>query len=163
MTVCTQNRLTVGKKVADKVKASRLYLWDYFVAVASLVSFRAGQAIAAGDVVTINSSGLLFKASSTSEQTARVVGLALNSGVAQDLVLVNKDNYFTNSSGLTPGEFVYLSVTSGLINPSYATWLSGVKNLGLLSAYMTNLGQAVTTSGFAIEINKPFFVNTSGI
>lgn len=131
--------------------------------MASLVSFRAGQGIAAGDAVTVNPSGLLYKASSVSERTARVVGLALNSGNAQDLVTVNKDSYFAGSSGLTPGERVYLSVTSGLINPSYATWLSGVKNLGLLSAYMTNLGQAVTTSGFAIEINKPFFVNTSGI
>lgn len=131
--------------------------------MASLVSFRAGQNIAAGDAVTVNPSGLLYKASSISEQTARVVGLAINSGNAQDLVTVNKDSYFAGSSGLTPGESVYLSVTSGLINPSYATWLSGVKNLGLLSAYMTNLGQAVTTSGFAIEINKPFFINTSGI
>lgn len=131
--------------------------------MASLVSFRAGQNIAAGDAVTVTSSGLLFKASSVSEPTARVVGLAINSGNAQDLITVNKDSYFAGFSGLTPGERVYLSVTSGLINPSYATWLSGVKNLGLLSAYMTNLGSAVTTSGFAIEINKPFFVNTSGI
>jgi hypothetical protein len=63
--------------------------------VASLVSFRAGQAIAAGDVVTINASGLLYKASAIAERTARVVGLAITAGDTNDLITVNKDSYLS--------------------------------------------------------------------
>jgi len=130
--------------------------------VASLVSFRAGQNIAAGDAVTVNPSGLLYKASSISEQTARVVGLAINSGNAQDLVTVNKDSYFAGSSGLTPGEGVYLSVVSGALNPSYASWYNEIQSAPLSSAYITYLGRAATTSGFGVEISKPIFLNITG-
>lgn len=131
--------------------------------MASLVSFRAGQAIAAGDAVTVNPSGFLYKASSINEQTARVVGLAINSGNAQDIITVNKDSYFTGSSGLTPGEGVYLSIISGALNPSYASWYSEIQNTApLTSAYLTYLGRAATTSGFGVEISKPFFLNVTG-
>ena len=130
--------------------------------MASLVSFRAGQGIAVGDAVTVNPSGLLYKASSVSERTARVVGLAINSGNAQDLITVNKDSYFAGSSGLTPGEGVYLSVVSGALNPSYASWYNEVQSGPFSSAYITYLGRAATTSGFGVEISKPFFLNIAG-
>ena len=130
--------------------------------MASLVSFRAGQDIAAGDAVTVTSSGLLYKASSASEQTARVVGLAINSGNAQDLITVNKDSYFAGSSGLTPGEGVYLSVVSGTLNPSYASWYYEVQSGPSTSAYITYLGRATTASGFGVEISKPLFLNITG-
>lgn len=127
--------------------------------MASLVSFRAGQAIAAGDVVTINASGLLYKASALSPSTARVVGLAITAGDVNDLVTVSKNSYFAAVSGLTPGSSVYLSITSGVLNPSFASWFTQVQAASLSGAYITNLGRAVTTSGLSIEISKPLFVN----
>lgn len=130
--------------------------------MASLVSFRAGQAITAGDVVTISTSGLLYKASATSERTARVVGLAITAGEANDLVTVNKDSYFASLSGLTPGSSVYLSITSGVLSPSYAAWISGVQTTSLSGVYVTNLGRAITSSGVSIEISRPVFLNVTG-
>jgi len=130
--------------------------------VASLVSFRAGQAIAAGDAVTINASGLLYKASALEERTSRVVGLAITAGSTNDLITVNKDSYFAALSGLTPGSSVYLSVTSGVLSPSYSDWINEVQSTTTTSAYVTNLGRSVTSSGLSIEISKPVFLNVIG-
>ena len=130
--------------------------------MASLVSFRAGQAIAAGDVVTINASGLLYKASAIAERTARVVGLAITAGDTNDLITVNKDSYFASSSGLTPGSSVYLSITSGVLSPSYSDWISEVQSTIATSVYITNLGRSITSSGLSVEISKPVFLNVTG-
>jgi len=127
--------------------------------VASLVSFRAGQAITAGDVVTVNASGLLYKASAVAENTARVVGLAINGGGVNELITVTKDSYFASLSGLTPGSSVYLSITSGALNSSYSSWITQVNGASLSGAYITNIGRAVTTSGLNVEISKPLFFN----
>ena len=129
--------------------------------MASLVSFRAGQAITAGDVVTINPSGVLYKASAVSERTARVVGFAITAGQANDLVLVNKDSYFPSLSGLTPGSSVYLSVTSGAVNSSYTNWINEVQSTSLSGVYLTNLGRSITSSGVSVEISKPLFLNVT--
>ena len=130
--------------------------------MASLVSFRAGQAITAGDVVTVNASGLLYKASAVAESTARVVGLAINGGGVNELITVNKDSYFASLSGLTPGSSAYLSLTSGVLSPSYADWINEVQSTAATSVYITNLGRSITSSGLSVEISKPVFLNVTG-
>ena len=130
--------------------------------MASLVTFKAGQDIAVGDVVTVSTSGLLYKASATDDRTARVVGLAITSGTTNNLIFVNKDSYFASLSGLTPGSSVYLSITSGVLNPSYADWIYEVQATTLSGVYVTTLGRAITSSGVSIEISKPIFFNITG-
>lgn len=128
----------------------------------ALVSFIASENINQGDVVTINPSGLLYKASATEERNARVVGIANNTGQANDLIFVTKDSYFASSSGLAPGSSVYLSVVSGSLNTSYTAWLDEVFSTTLTTAYLTNVGRAVTSSGVSVEVAKPVLIDVTG-
>jgi len=128
----------------------------------ALVSFIASENINQGDVVTINPSGLLYKASAIEERNARVVGIATNAGQANELIFVNKDSYSASSSGLTPGSPVYLSVVSGSLNNSYVTWLDEVFSTPLTNAYVTTVGRAVTSSGVSVEVAKPVSIDITG-
>lgn len=128
----------------------------------ALVSFIASENINKGDVVTINPSGLLYKASAIEERNARVVGIATNTGQANELISVNKDSYSASSSGLTPGSPVYLSVVSGSLNTSYADWLDEAFSTTLTTAFVTSVGRAVTSSGVNVEVAKSVLVNLTG-
>jgi hypothetical protein len=128
----------------------------------ALVSFIASENINQGDVVTINPSGLLYKASASEDRNARVVGIATNAGQANELIFVNKDSYSASSSGLTPGSPVYLSVVSGSLNNSYTAWLDEVFSTPLTNAYVTTVGRAVTSSGVSVEVAKPVSIDITG-
>ena len=128
----------------------------------AIVSITAGGSITAGDVVTLDSSGLAHKATALTVSQATAVGVALDSGGAGNLVRVNADSVYAQFSDLTPGEDQFVSVVSGQI-ANYPAWISGVVTGGYTGGYMTRVGRAVTTSGLGIEIQPPVFVSASGL
>lgn len=123
----------------------------------AIAGFRAGEAITAGEAVYVSSTGFIYKASALNITQACVVGIAMDSGVSDDLIRVNPDSLYTSYTGLTPGAYEYLSVaTSGAV-VDYATWSSEFAALSG-NAYLTQIGRAVTTSGVLVEIETPTLV-----
>lgn len=126
------------------------------------ISLIAGGSIAAGDVVTLDSSGLAHKATALSVKQATAVGIALDTVSAGGLLRVNGDSVYPYFSGLTPGEDLYVSTTSGqLVN--YPAWISGVVAEGYGYGYLTRVGRVITTSGVEVELVPPVFVSASGL
>lgn len=125
----------------------------------ALVSFRAQTSITAGEVVRVSASGFLTKASAVALDSAICAGVAINSAAPLDLVLVNKDSLYTQFSGLTPGNRIYLSLTSGQVYPDYATFYAAASGTTVSGAFLTEVGTAVSTSGVHIEITQPIFIN----
>lgn len=128
----------------------------------AIVSFTAGGSITAGDVVTLDSSGLAHKATALTIDQATAVGVAIDSGITGNLIRVNADSVYAQFSGLTPGEDQFVSVISGQI-VNYPAWISGVVSGGYGYGYMTRIGRAVSTSGLDVEIERPVFVSASGL
>lgn len=123
----------------------------------AITSFKAGELISAGQAVYVASTGLIYKASALTQDQASVVGIAIDSAAAGDLVRVNSDAIYTEYSGLTPGNLQYLSATmSGQVVP-YDVWASGY-NLTVSGCYLEVIGRAVSSSGLAVELGKPQFV-----
>jgi hypothetical protein len=123
----------------------------------AITSFRAGEAISAGQAIYVSSVGLIFKASSLTQDQASVAGIAIDSGVTGDLIRVNSDAIYNSYSGLTPGNIRYLSATTSGLLVSYTVWASGY-NLTSSGCYLEPVGRAITSSGLAIEIGKPQFI-----
>lgn len=124
----------------------------------AVTSFKAGEAISAGDLVYLSSATLLYKASSLLFDQASVVGVALDSGTSGSLIRVNCDSVYASASGVTPGEYRYLSVlTSGQHIP-YTTWSSELSSTAYEGAYLTNIGRATSTTSVEIEVNKPLYI-----
>ena len=123
----------------------------------AIASFQAGEAISAGDAVYTSFDSLIFKASAFNATQATVVGIAIDSGSPGSLVRVNTDAIYTGYSGLTPGELLYVSVsTSGqLVN--YTNWFNELSNT-TTDAYLTSVGRSVTTSGVGVEVSKPLYI-----
>ena len=120
----------------------------------AIASFRAGEALTAGVAVYVSSTGFIYRASALTTTQASVAGITMDSGASGDLVRVNPDSLYTSYTGLTPGNYEYLSVaTSGAV-VDYATWSSEFAALSG-NAYLTQVGRAVTTSGILVEIETP--------
>jgi hypothetical protein len=124
----------------------------------ALTSFIAGESISTGDVVYISASGFLYKSSALYFEQASCAGLALDTGVSGDLIRVNPDFISSISSGLTPGEYRYVSILTSGLHVDYTAWASGLAYT-YEGAYLTVLGRAVSSSGVAVELSKPIFVN----
>ena len=123
----------------------------------AIASFRAGETIAAGDAVYIASNSLIYKASALNTTQASVGGLAIDSGSSGDLIRVNTDNVYTGLTGLTPGEFRYLSVATSGALVDYSTWSTEFAALAA-DAYITTVGRAVTSTSLDIQISTPTLV-----
>lgn len=123
----------------------------------AITSFRAGEAISAGQAVYVSSAGLIFKASSLTQDQASVVGIAIDSGAAGDLLRVNSDAIYSEYSGLTPGDFQYLSITTSGQIVNYATWEAQLASVNI-NPYQEVIGRAITSSGVAVEIGKPRYI-----
>ena len=129
----------------------------------ALISFIAGENVTAGNVVYVNPSGVVFKASAVYSNQASLVGVALDSVSTGDLVRVNNDSLYSNFSNLTPGETRYLSVlTSGSLT-SYSGFVNEIESTVLAGAYLTTVGRVVTTSGVEIETDKPVFIDIDSV
>jgi hypothetical protein len=121
-------------------------------------SFRAGESISAGQAVYVQASGLIYKANGTNATQASVAGVAIDNGALGSLIRVQSDAVYATYSGLTPGEFRYLSIlTSGQL-VSYSSWASELNSTALPGAYLTNTGRCVSASGLSVEIQPPIFV-----
>lgn len=126
----------------------------------AITSFRAGEAISAGEAVYVSSAGLIFRASSFTQDQASVVGIAIDSGVANDLLRVNSDAIYNEYSGLIPGELQYLSpATSGQV-VDYATWVNQLSTVSG-NLYQGVIGRAISSSGVAVELGKPQYITNS--
>jgi len=123
----------------------------------AISSFRAGETIAAGNAVYIDSNSLIYKASALNTAQASVGGLAIDSGAAGDLIRVNTDSVYSSLTGLIPGEFQYLSVSTSGALVDYSTWATEFATLSA-DAYITTIGRAVTPTSLDIQISTPTLV-----
>lgn len=123
----------------------------------AITSFRSGESISAGDAVYVGTGGLIFKASSLTQAQASVVGIAIDSGVAGDLLRVNSDAIYSEYAGLTPGELQYLSITTSGQLVDYDTWAAQLPTV-TIDPYQEVVGRAITTSGVSVELGKPQFL-----
>jgi len=121
----------------------------------SLSSLTAGQSISAGDVVFVSASGLVYKACANTLETGRPVGIALDSATVGQLSRVNTDFIYPNASGLTPGEYQYLSTTVSGTYVNYSNWLSEAQTVISGSVYLTQIGRATSTTKLEVEIEQP--------
>ena len=128
----------------------------------AIISLTAGGAIAAGDVVTLDSAGLAHKATALSSDQATAVGIAIDTVSSGNLFRVNGDSVYPYFAGLTPGEDLYVSVTSGQL-ANYPAWISGVVAGGYGYGYLSRVGRVVTTSGIEVELMPPIFISASGL
>lgn len=123
----------------------------------AVTSFRAGEAISAGQAVYVSAVGLIYKASSVTQDQASVAGIAIDSGVAGDLIRVNPDALYISYTGLTPGETQYLSVTTSGQVVNYTTWATQLATVGF-NPYQEVIGRAVSSSGVSVELGRPLYV-----
>jgi hypothetical protein len=123
----------------------------------AITSFRAGEAISAGQAIYVSTTGLIFKASSLTQDQASVVGIAIDSGVTGDLIRVNSDAIYNSYSGLTPGNLQYLSITTSGQLVDYATWAAQLDSVSI-NPYQEVIGRAITTSGVVVETGKPRYI-----
>lgn len=122
-------------------------------------SFRAGESISAGQAVYVTASGFLYKASAGNYTQASVAGVAIDNGTSGSLVRVQSDAIYSDFSGLTPGDYRYLSIlTSGQL-VSYSGWAVELNSTSLSGAYLTNLGRSISTTSVEVEIQPPIFVS----
>ena len=123
----------------------------------AIASFQAGESLSAGDAVYVASDNLLYKASALNTTQASVVGIAIDSASAGDLVRVNADGIYENLSGLTPGEYQYLSITTSGALVDYAAWAAELATVSV-NAYITNVGRATSATQLAVEVDPPALV-----
>ena len=123
----------------------------------AITSFRAGESISAGEAVYVSSAGLIYKASSLTQDQASVVGIAVYSASSGELVRVNSDAIYNEYSGLTPGELQYLSITTSGQVVDYATWEAQLATVSV-NPYQELIGRAITSSGVAVETGKPLYI-----
>lgn len=121
-------------------------------------SFRAGESISAGQAVYVTASGFLHKASAGNFTQASVAGVAIDNGTSGSLVRVQSDAVYSSFSGLTPGDYRFLSIlTSGQL-VSYSSWAAELNSTVLSGAYLTNIGRSVSMTSVDVEIQPPIFV-----
>ena len=120
--------------------------------------FQAGEPIAAGDAVYISAGSFLFKGEGATLTEASIVGVAFEGGPTGQLIRVNLDSIYDGFSGLTPGEYQYLSVTTPGALLDFNTWLSDVSTVSI-NPFLTRVGRAITTDAIEVEIARPIAFN----
>lgn len=121
-------------------------------------SFRAGESISAGQAVYVTASGFLYRASASNYTQASVAGVAIDNGASGSLVRVQSDAVYSSFSGLTPGDYRFLSIlTSGQL-VSYSGWAVELNSTALSGAFLTNVGRSTSTTSVDVEIQPPIFV-----
>ena len=129
----------------------------------TFAAFQAGEAISAGDAVYVSAGSFLFKGDGVTLTKAAIVGVAFEGGATGQLIRVNLDSVYNGFSGLTPGEYQYLSVTTPGALVDFDTWLSGVNTVNV-NPFLTRVGRAITTDAIEVEIARPIaFINPTQI
>lgn len=129
----------------------------------TFAAFQAGETISAGDAVYVSSGSLLFKGDGATLTEASIVGVAVDSGTTGQLIRVNLDSVYEGFSGLTPGEYQYLSFTTPGAVVDYTTWANDLTTVNL-NPFLTRVGRAITTDSIEVEISRPVtFVNPTQV
>lgn len=82
----------------------------------------AGEAIAAGDLVYVATTGLVMKANGTAATApARARGMALQAAAINEGVSIYSGVNVRYGSGMTPGTSLFVSATAGLIDDAATT------------------------------------------
>lgn len=123
----------------------------------AIASFRAGETISAGNAVYVGANNFIYKASAYNFTQASVAGLALDSASAGSLVRVDLDGVFSQSSGLTPGQYHYISPIASGVFVDYATFATQLETIST-DAYLSNVGRALSTTSISIEADLPQFI-----
>ena len=126
------------------------------------VDFTAGANLIAGEVVYV--SGVFavpaIAASGVDESAYRAVGITASSAAQGASVPVNLDDVatvgsanITGAAALVPGQYYYLSKSSGQLTAF--TTASGTVSAANGYGAMVNLGLALSTTNFHVEIQPP--------
>jgi hypothetical protein len=128
----------------------------------ALISFRAGQTVTSGNFLRVVGSGVgkgfAFPANCGSLAESICVGVAINSAEQDGVVIVNKDYIYDGLPGLTPGERVYLSLSSGQVYTSYNAFDTDLQASTLSGMYLVELGTALATNKLHVEIKPPKYI-----
>lgn len=126
----------------------------------ALATFIAGEAISAGEAVSVSPNGVVYRSNSSIASNASSAGVASTSASPGQPVLVYTDSVYTSPSGsYAVSETLYVPLlTSGTLT-NYTTWASGLSVTAYSGAYLTRVASAVTPSGLNIEVEPPIFIN----
>ncbi len=122
-------------------------------------SFRAGEAISAGDAIYLASNGLAFKGLSTVENRSRLAGVALDAGPSGSLIRTDTDGVYDTSKTFTPGVNQFLSHTTAGDYETFDVVVSGIAELSAPGVYLTKVGRALSTSVIDVELSQPVFLS----
>jgi hypothetical protein len=124
----------------------------------AITSFRAVEAISAGDAVSLNTAGLLLKANAAVFEQASTIGIAVDSGATGSLIRVNTDCIYNGYTSLTPGVLLYLSVSTSGGLTDYSGWESELSASLSPGAFLTSVGRAITPTSLDVEVSKPIYI-----
>ena len=120
----------------------------------AVVTLIAAETISESDAVYVNAAGKVAKAVATSRATASVAGFALNAATTDSVVRVDVDGIAFGFTGLTPGDYRYVS----LLNPgelcSFAEFTVDITSV-TTDGFLTNVGQAISPTSISIAIEPP--------
>lgn len=124
----------------------------------SFATFLAGETLSPGDPVALTSGGVVYKCCAVDPNTHFLVGVCLESGVANGQVRVGTDNAGNVYSGLTPGYPYYVGLSSGTLVDSYDQFVTDLGNTGYVSAVLNYVGRAITSSRISVERTNPITI-----
>lgn len=117
----------------------------------ALTIFRAGESIDVGDIVAVTSDSVARKAVVGNATRFKAIGVAITSGTPSAPFQVIVDGEVHTFSGLTPGDFLYLSNTAGGYYTSYYPIVSGISDTLYGSANVAPFARAISTSGVVLQ------------
>lgn len=117
----------------------------------SLTIFRAGESIDVGDVVAVTNDSVLKRAVVGDASKFKAVGVALTSGNAAHPIQVVVDGEVHTFSGLTPGQFLYLSTDPGGYFTDYNLIPSGISDTLYPEANVAPFARAISSSGVVLQ------------
>tara|TARA_R100000951_G_scaffold4057_2_gene5063 strand:- start:1198 stop:1677 length:480 start_codon:yes stop_codon:yes gene_type:complete len=121
------------------------------MAIASLI---ASENISAGNAVYVTSTGQAALAKADTVTNASVLGIAVDTVSSGGILRINADGVYTGYSGLTPGDFRYLSVLTPGLLISFSEFAAELASVSI-DAFLTNVGRVVTPTTLSIETMPP--------
>jgi hypothetical protein len=124
----------------------------------AVTSFIAGEAISAGNVVYVTTSGFIRKSIGTAQDQASPVGISVDTSSVNNLTRVVSDSIYSESIGLTAGNRQYLSLTTSGAIVDYSTWQTQLNSLSASGAFLTQIGTALSSTAINVEIERPIYI-----
>ena len=120
----------------------------------AVVTLIAAENISSSDAVYVTAAGKVAKAVATSRASASVAGFAINSAATDSIVRVDVDGVATGFSGLTPGDYRYVSLLSPGELCSFSEFSADITSV-TTDGFLTNVGQAISPTSISIAIEPP--------